>query len=69
MTTEVRVQTLLSTKKIIHNFTVLVTLKARVYVYSEELLKTEITTGWGQCIGTAIRGYCKTGVKDSWKWY
>ena len=26
-------------------------------------------TGWGQCIGTAIRGYCKAGVKDTWKWY
>ena len=26
-------------------------------------------TGWGQCIGTANRGYCKAGVKDTWKWY
>ena len=26
-------------------------------------------TGWGQCIGTANRGYCKAGVTDTWKWY
>ena len=26
-------------------------------------------TGWGQCIGTANRGYCKAGVKGAWKWY
>ena len=26
-------------------------------------------TGWGQCIGTANRGYCKAGVIDTWRWY
>ena len=25
------------------------------------------STGWGQCIGTPNRGYCKAGVKDTLK--